>query len=187
MNTPCSVDGCNKPRYVRGYCIGHYRRWRLYGNPLDGIRTERGKGLKFLETISPSELCINWPFGCDRHGYGSVKAQKQTKAHRFVCEKFHGPCPPEKHGVAHSCGNRLCVNPAHLRWATFAENEADKELHGTRVRGDQHPSAKLTDQDVRSIRTMIRNASYSKVASAFGISITLVFKIVHREAWKHVQ
>lgn len=30
----CSVDDCDKPTCARTYCQKHYRRWRLYGDPL---------------------------------------------------------------------------------------------------------------------------------------------------------
>lgn len=33
-NRICSVSGCEKSHLARGYCDKHYRRWRLYGDPL---------------------------------------------------------------------------------------------------------------------------------------------------------
>ena len=30
----CSVEGCVKPRRARGWCPMHYRRWRLFGDPI---------------------------------------------------------------------------------------------------------------------------------------------------------
>lgn len=30
----CSVDGCNRPHAGRGYCKFHWKRWRLFGDPL---------------------------------------------------------------------------------------------------------------------------------------------------------
>lgn len=30
---PCSVDGCTRPAWARGWCHPHYRRWYLYGEP----------------------------------------------------------------------------------------------------------------------------------------------------------
>lgn len=29
----CSVEGCEKRHNARGYCHGHYRKWRIYGDP----------------------------------------------------------------------------------------------------------------------------------------------------------
>lgn len=62
-------------------------------------------------------------------------------AHRLMCVFVNGDCPPDKNEAAHSCGNRKCVNPAHLRWATYEENGADKIIHGTN-RGWKHPTEK---------------------------------------------
>ncbi len=39
---PCSIPGCGKPKDARGYCPGHYARWRRYGDPLGG-GAARGK------------------------------------------------------------------------------------------------------------------------------------------------
>lgn len=29
----CSVEGCEKPRHARGWCQGHYVRWKAIGEP----------------------------------------------------------------------------------------------------------------------------------------------------------
>ena len=34
--TMCSVKGCGKPHYGRGWCNAHYTRWRRHGDPLGG-------------------------------------------------------------------------------------------------------------------------------------------------------
>ncbi len=30
---PCTLPGCDRPRYGHGYCRPHWRRWRKYGDP----------------------------------------------------------------------------------------------------------------------------------------------------------
>ena len=30
----CTVGGCERPKKARGWCAAHYRRWRLWGDPL---------------------------------------------------------------------------------------------------------------------------------------------------------
>ena len=36
MTRRCSVDGCGKRHYCRGWCESHYQRWRKNGDPLGG-------------------------------------------------------------------------------------------------------------------------------------------------------
>jgi hypothetical protein len=33
----CSVDGCGRPFYARGWCSMHYLRWYRHGHPLGGL------------------------------------------------------------------------------------------------------------------------------------------------------
>jgi hypothetical protein len=48
------------------------------------------------------------------NGYGRTRHEgKQRHAHRVVYEQLVGPVP-EGLVLHHVCGNRLCVNPAHL-------------------------------------------------------------------------
>jgi hypothetical protein len=54
-------------------------------------------------------------------------------AHRLMCQLAHGDPPTPDHIAAHSCGrgHEGCVNPNHLSWKTYSENELDKRVHGT--------------------------------------------------------
>ena len=36
ISVPCSVDGCDRTRYARGFCELHYQRWYRKGDPLIG-------------------------------------------------------------------------------------------------------------------------------------------------------
>lgn len=38
----CTITGCRKPRVARGWCEGHYRRWRRHGDPLGGRHFQTG-------------------------------------------------------------------------------------------------------------------------------------------------
>lgn len=47
-------------------------------------------------------------------------------AHRIICWAFHGPPAPGQ-VVMHLCNCPRCMNPAHLKWGTQAENLANKQ------------------------------------------------------------
>lgn len=126
----CAIEECSRPVRARGWCNMHWRRWRNHGDPLAG-RTPNGEAVRFLREVvlrHSVDECLLWPFGRGKHGYATYG--KNSLAHRWICEKLYGPPPDPSYQVAHKCGIRACVAPAHLRWATPTENEADKLLHG---------------------------------------------------------
>jgi DNA-binding NarL/FixJ family response regulator len=89
--------------------------------------------------------------------------------------------------AAHSCGRRACVNPNHIRWATPAENTADKRIHGTHSIGEQNPMAKLSNAQVCEVRALAANGrKHTEIAKEFGMSNSTISQIVkghlHREA-----
>ena len=97
--------------------------------------------------------CLLWPFSQLKSGYGACwNGVSVTTAHRYVCEKAHGPAP-EGHDAAHSvqCVSRLCVNGSHLRWATRGQNNGDWAAKA-RASGQPRRNAKLTPDAVRAIR-----------------------------------
>ena len=47
--------------------------------------------------------------------------------HRFAYASLVGPIPPGMQ-IDHRCGCRICVNPAHLRLATRAENSRNQKI-----------------------------------------------------------
>jgi DNA-binding GntR family transcriptional regulator len=62
----------------------------------------------------------------------------------------------------------------------------DKTTHGTRLFGDGIPWAKLTDDDVRKIRTLGRSLSQERIAAQFGVSRSNVGQILNNITWRHV-
>jgi hypothetical protein len=109
--------------------------------------------------------------------------------HRAVAEAFLGPCPGPGYLVAHRNGNRGNPCLGNLRWATYAENEADKKLHGTldQPKGEAHYRAKLTEELIRKARTMIESGlSRRAVARQLGFSPGTIIKALNGTAWKHL-
>jgi hypothetical protein len=49
----CTIDGCERPHYGRGWCNMHYTRWRTHGDPL---MLSQGPGhLERLRTHCPAD------------------------------------------------------------------------------------------------------------------------------------
>lgn len=184
----CIEDGCGVKAYVRGFCNRHYHKARYAGSAMPPTKRELIE--RFFEQAiqSNTDACIDWPFGKTSICYGQTyMAGKPEHAHVYVCRLVHGEKPPEKDHAAHNCGRPICVNPRHLRWATRAENMADKIRHGTDDRGEANVQAKLTDDAVREIRRLRGVETQRKLARRFGVRHTTIGAIQRGKNWAHVK
>lgn len=117
-------------------CNAHYLRWWRHGDPLHG-RAMMGEPMQWIAALPRDKgECIEWPFGVANNGsgtsYGSVRFEGRAQmASHVVAVVFHAPAPEGKPYAAHRCGNSLCSRPQHIYWASGAENQADRKLHGT--------------------------------------------------------
>jgi hypothetical protein len=87
-------------------------------------------------------------------GYGAydqyINGRKiSLDIHRYVCGQAHGE-PPAGAQTAHKCGNKLCINPNHLRWSDALGNMADAKAHGT-LRGGGRFRQRLFEQEIADI------------------------------------
>ena len=144
--------------------------------------------MKFLEDaiFNSSRECILFPFAKDRKGYGKVSLDGRMQyAHRIVCERVNGSPKTPKHEAAHLCGNGHlgCINPEHLSWKTRRENELDKNIHGTRARGELVRNAKLTERQAREIIGLRGVKTLDELAGIFGVSRTQVWAIQRGYRW----
>lgn len=194
MTRPCLVEGCDRPVYGHGMCNGHYHRWKRHGDVQASVplRTNAEKGALAAWIASHASIvtteCVLWPYAVNRFGYGKMTVEgRTTGAHRIMCEAAHGDRPSHRHEVAHSCGVRLCCNPAHLRWATSKENAADRDLHGTATKGVRNGRAKLTEDDVRAIRRLRGKVRQVDLAKRFGLDQANISAIQLGKFWQHVR
>ena len=127
----------------------------------------------------------------DGHYYGvllhDIPRRKRVPVHTLVAQAFLGPCP-EGQEVRHGPGGKLDNRLVNLSYGTRRQNNTEDKLRdGTLLRGESHPEAKLTEEDVRAIRILYAaGVTYMKLAEQFGVSWTNIREIVHRRAWKHV-
>lgn len=134
LGESCSINSCSQPVRARSLCQLHYRRWRTHGDP-EAVVKVIPRGPAYDRVMNQS----HWdPNGCliftgyrNESGYGRVKVgRRAVLAHRIVLEHHYGPS--DLLGL-HACDNPPCVNIAHLRYGTQAENVADT------IRRGHHP------------------------------------------------
>ena len=108
---------------------------------------------------------------------------KHLAAHREVLFAFSGPPPTPDHQCAHWDGDPLNNHYSNLRWATAAENTADKVRHGRHMNGRRN----FTEEQVLGMRAM-RDAgkTYSQIREVYTISQGNLSSIINRETWKWI-
>lgn len=143
--------------------------------------------------------CWLWTGG-QRHkaGYGGFwDGQRWTHSHRMAHRLVNGPIPTGL-VVRHRCDNPPCCNPAHLLLGTKRENSADMKERGRagrgpgparQPRGERHGHAKLTESDVRAMRSRYAagGVSMADIAREFGVAGATAREVIRGLIWAHVE
>jgi hypothetical protein len=128
----------------------------------------------------------------DKDGYIRVtlyRNRRQTKIHlhRLVAIVFVPGRTAERDFACHRNGKNTENHAGNLKWATQAENIADKFAHGTHQIGSKHPRAKIIEDDARAIKGALRQGFTAReVANLFGTTIHIVHDIAQGKSWRHV-
>ena len=72
--------------------------------------------------------CLIWTGALSPKGYGAIWVDGRTmRAHRFAWERVNGPLPRGAVVDHYVCHTPSCVEVAHLRPATDAQNQANRK------------------------------------------------------------
>ena len=111
--------------------------------------------------------------------------EKTCLVHRLVAEAFHPVTGPV---VRHLDGDQANNAPENLAWGTAAQNIADKLRHGTRLYGEKHPQAVMTEADARRVLTLAAGGmSQLAIARLTGFGRGSVGMLVRGATWRHLK
>jgi hypothetical protein len=151
----------------------------------------------FLEMLKKeTNGCIVWPYRKAGRGYGSVglgggtaAEYRREYAHRLAYIVTHGSIPNGL-DVLHHCDNPPCFNPRHLFAGTNQDNRDDQRSKGRTCIGTKNGQARLTEDQVREIRTLYQKNVFrcgqTALGKKFGVHRIAIRKIVRGETWKHL-
>lgn len=127
-----------------------------------------------------------------RDGYLKINlchnsVSKTVHIHQIVAAAFLGP-RPEGSQVNHINGGKTDNQVNNLEYTTVQRNAIHASELNLRPVGEAINTAKLTTEDVKTIRQMYRPVacSYSKLASIYGVSKGTIANIVLGKTWKHI-
>ena len=197
----CTRKNCGGALYSSGLCSRHYMRRLRTGSCEDGPRARLPFEERLWKYIDKRGARDCWPWiGKQRTaGYGSLGAggrdAGRVLAHRAVWEIVNGPIPERDdlhHGwvVMHTCDNRLCCNPRHLRLGTQSENVRDMDRKGRRrvysPPGSKRPQAKHTEKQIAAF-LRDKNGTIKERAARHGVTLGVAKMVLYGKRWRHVK
>jgi len=118
----------------------------------------------------------------------------KVREYRVVWRKNYGELPKGMM-IRHSCHNQRCCNIEHLSIGTASDNREDDMLDHPKwpwqPKGMDTPNNKLTDDDVRYIKSMKGKSQWGeklhlKLAQQFNVNPSVIYGIWKGERWKHI-
>jgi hypothetical protein len=155
------------------------------------LSADAGFADRFWSKVNMLGDCWLWLAHTKPQGYGqfTLRKGKFVGAHTVSWSLTYSQPIPAGFVICHTCDNPPCVNPAHLFLGTQSDNAYDSVIKGraNRARGTAHPSARLTEADVRYIRAApIYRGLIRDLAADFRVSTTTIRNIRSGNHWRHV-
>lgn len=108
----------------------------------------------------------------------------RTSAHQASYVIHKGSVPDGKI-VYHTCLDRSCVSPKHLRAGTWRESVLQRVKDGRHPRGERNGRSKLSEKDVVEIRRQVAGGKLTKqkIADRYGVDPHVIRDIRDGHTW----
>lgn len=128
--------------------------------------------------------CWNWIGYIEPNGYGhSYYKRKTIRAHKLSYILFKNDVNPDL-VICHSCNNRKCVNPDHLREDTRSSNSIDMVNSGNQMQ------QKLSFDEVIEIKKALKHyykGQVNDLAHFYKVNHRTISGIKTGKRWSHVE
>lgn len=150
----------------------------------------RGNDLKRFWSKTKSGLggCILWTGSTSKYGYGKfmtgpLRGQTTHVAHRWLYEQVLGTVGSKF--LLHSCDTPACIALQHLTPGTQLQNQQDAVNKDRKARGERHPKAKLTADQVAMVRREIAAGRRGvDLARELGVLPSTISAIIKGRNWR---
>jgi hypothetical protein len=142
----------------------------------------------FWTKVDRSGDCWLWMAARRPSGYGTYYIDRVPMlAHRVAWELTYGPIPKGL-WICHSCDTPPCVRPEHLFLGSGRANAMDARRKGRLQMRERQYAAKLDAATVRNIRERYATGrvSQSSLAAEYGVTQSIVWRVIRRKGWRHV-
>lgn len=136
--------------------------------------------------------CWLWKGNVSNFGHGIMCRTKDgitshEGAHRFIYYQAFPNTPKSAH-ICHHCDVPSCVNLKHLYAGSAVTNVRDRHSRGRNAQGELCGTAKLSKEDVLTIRAFFDANMYNAelLAKRYKVSVGCVESAARRKSWRHI-
>ncbi len=166
-----------KDKIPRKYCSVACSQKASNGKKISEDKKIRNILVSFEKRAIKKEGCWGWNGYIAKTGYSILSSRylNESRAHRISYILHKGKIPKGLF-VLHSCHNRACTNPDHLRIGTNKENMRDKY-----VAKRQHFN--VAKKKIDAIKIMIQSNKFSdeEISKIFKVRLTCIFAIKEKK------
>lgn len=148
--------------------------------------------MRIIESTEPDGNCIIWTGAVGNSGHPIYKptGRRACALVRREVYRLGGRTLSARKPIDTTCGDKLCVNDAHLAQSTISKIAKKAAARGAwtglarsmRIAMAKRGKMKLTEQTAREIRNSTETGPV--LAARYGVNRTLVTNIKRGTAWK---